>query len=207
VSEANDDVLAEIIELARCQTGATTITANTRLYSDLGMTGDDAQEFMTAFAVKYDVDMSEFVWLRYFDDEGSDMMAPAIALITSVLSPSFAVRWQAARDAEREITIAHLVEVAHERAWRDPGDAFESKRNPNVLTLIFSALAVVVSAFFMLGSAIVLYALLAGELGETNLLVAFGVIATGLVFPGLAYASWRNIQRKLASAEPVRTAS
>jgi hypothetical protein len=201
VSEADDQVLAEIIELARNQTGANTITANTRLYADLGMTGDDAQEFMTAFAVKYDVDMESFIWLRYFDDEGSDMMAPAMALIASVLSPSFAVRWQAAHDAEREITIGHLVDVASERTWRDPADTYIRKRNPIVLTLIFSAVSLLVSAFFVLGSAIVLYALLAGELGETNLLAAFGVIATGLVFPWLAYASWLNIQRKLASAE------
>jgi hypothetical protein len=206
VSDA-DGVLGEIIDLARKQTGAKTITANTRLYADLGMTGDDAQEFMTAFAVKYDVDMSEFVWLRYFDDEGSDMMGPAIVLAASVLSASFAVRWQAAHDAEREITIGHLVGIAGERTWRDPGDAYIRKRNPIVLTLILSTVSLVVSAFFVLGSAIVLYALLAGELGETNLLVVFGVVATGLVFPWLAYTSWRNIQRKLASAEAVRTAS
>lgn len=201
MSEADDDVLAEIIELARSQTGAKTITANTRLYSDLGMTGDDAQEFMTAFAVKYDVDMESFIWLRYFDDEGSDMLAPAMALIASVLSPSFAVRWQAAHEAEREITIAHLVDIATERTWRDPGEAFKRKRNPMVLTVIFSTVAVLFSILFVLMSVIVLHALLSGKLGEENLLTVFGVIATGLVFPRLAYASWRNIQRKLASAE------
>lgn len=201
MSEAHDQVLAEIIELARNQTGAKTITAETRLYSDLGMTGDDAQEFMTAFAVKYDVDMESFVWLRYFGDEGSDMLGPAIALFASVLSPSFAVRWQAAHEAEREITIAHLVEIAAERSWRDPSDAFKRKRNPLVLSLIFSIVAVLMSAFFVFGSALVLHALLSGKLGEKNLLVVFGVIATGLVFPWLAYTSWRNIQRKLASAE------
>ena len=207
VSETDEAVLAEIIELARSQAGAKTITANTRLYADLGMTGDDAQEFMTAFAVKYDVDMGEFVWLRYFDDEGSDMMARAIALAASILSPSFAVRWQAAYDAEREITIAHLAKVAGERKWREPSDAFKRKPDPRVLTLIFSVLSVLVSAFFVFGSAVVLYALLAGDLGNNNLLVVFGVIATGLVFPWLAYASWRNIQRKLASAEPSAEAS
>jgi len=201
VSETEDAVLAEIIELARDQTGVKTITPHTRLYSDLGMTGDDAQEFMTAFAVKYDVDMGSFIWLRYFDDEGSDMMAPAIALAASVLSPSFAVRWLAAHEAEREITIAHLVKVAGERIWFEPSDALKRKPDPRVLTLIFSVLSVLVSAFFVFGSAVVLYALLAGDLGEKNLLVVFGVIATGLVFPWLAYASWRNIQRKLASAE------
>jgi hypothetical protein len=201
VSEADDTVLPEIIALARQQTGAKTITADTRLYTDLGMTGDDAEEFMTAFAVKYEVDMESFIWLRYFDDEGSDMMAPAITLIASVLSPSFAVRWQAARDAEREITIAHLAGVAAEHVWRDPTEAFTRKRNPFVLTLIFSIVAVLISVLFVLMNAIVLHALLSGKLGDENLLVVFGVIATGLVFPWLAYTSWRNIQRKLASAE------
>lgn len=201
MSGTPDAVLAEIIALAKAHTGAKTITANTRLYADLGTTGDDAQEFLTAFAVKYDVDMSGLIWLRYFDDEGMDMMGPAIALAASILSPDFAIRWQAAHDAEREITIAHLVDVADAKVWRDPGDAFRRAPAPRVLTLIFSIISVLIATFFLLGSAIVLYSLLTGRLGDKNLLVLVGVIATGLVFPGLAFASWNNIQRKLASTQ------
>lgn len=193
--------LAEIVELATQFSGATEVSENSRLYADLGLTGDDARAFIETFAAKYDIDMGALVWLRYFDDEGSDMMGPALALAASVLSPHFAVRWQAARDAEREITIAHLVDVAQLGAWRDPGDASKRVRGPMVLTLIFSTLSVLVSAFFVLGSAAVLYTLLAGNLGQKSLVVTLGVIATGLVFPALAYASWRAIERKLASAE------
>ncbi|MEZ5960327.1 MAG: DUF1493 family protein [Hyphomonadaceae bacterium] len=200
MSAADDAVLGEIIAAAKRATAAANIDANTRLYADLGMTGDDASNFMDEFAAKYAVDMSSFVWLRYFDDEGSDMMGPAIALAASILSPSFAVRWQAARDAQREITIAHLAEVARTTLWRHPGEALKTTRGPGVLTLVFSSISIAIAVFFGLGSVLVFYALVAGELGEQNLLVALGVIATGLVFPALGYASWRKIRRKLASA-------
>lgn len=204
MSEADDKVLAEIIELARNQTGAKTITANTRLYADLGMTGDDAQEFMTAFAVKYDVDMESLVWLRYFENESSmtDMLEPTMAMVISILNPSFALRWQAAEDAEREITVGHLVEIARERKWRDPSEAFQRQQKMSVVGLIFSAAATLVSAFFLLLGVMVIYGLLAGQLGDQKVLTLVGVAAVTIFFPlYAAYATWRQISAKLASAE------
>ena len=200
MSATADTLLAELIELAKHHGETSKVDADTRLYADLGLTGDDAGNFMTAFSVKYEVDMSAFVWLRYFDNEGSDLMGPAIALAACAISPSFAVRWHAAHDAEREITIAHLADVARAKVWRDPGQAFRRTKAPRVPTLIFSVLSVLLAAFFLLGSLAVLHAFLNGQLGDKNLLVLFGVIATGLVFPGLAFASWRQIRRKLATA-------
>lgn len=204
MSEADDAVLAELIESAKALTGAKTVTSATRLYADLGLTGDDAEMFMAAFANRFGVDMAGFTWLRFFEDESNmaDMLMPALMLGASVLSPGFAVHWQRARDAEREITIAHLVEVAQRKAWQDPSEAFKRAPKPMGLTLIFSAAAILILAFFLVLGVVVISGFLAGELGEQRVLALVGVAAMSIALPAyLIYASWRQIQRKLASAE------
>ncbi len=203
-----DTLLAEIVELAKHHSGASNVGADTRLYADLGLTGDDAHNFMTAFAAKYDVDMNALAGLRYFDDEGSDMQGPAITLMACALSPSFAARWRTALEAEREVTIAHLAAVARSKVWRDPGEAFRRAPKSAPLTLIFSALSLLTMAFFFLLGIVVAYGFLTGELGDRNLLTLFGIVAIGLFFPVyLTYVSWRNIERKLASAGPSAAAN
>ncbi|MEQ1811966.1 MAG: DUF1493 family protein [Terricaulis sp.] len=199
---ADDTLLEEIIELAKNRTGKSAVTPETRLYADLGMTGDDAHEFLLAFATKYDVDMERLIWLRFFDDEPStnDLMAPAITLAASVLSPSFAIRWQAARDAEREITIAHLADVARAKVWSDPGDAYRRTRGHSPLVLIFSAASLSLLAFFVLLGIAVGYAFLAGQLGDKNYIALLGVLAVSVLPFFFAFSSWQSIQRKLASA-------
>lgn len=203
MSEANDAVLAEIIESAKAFTHAKTITPQTRLYADLGMDGDDADEFLTPFAARYGVDMRPMVWQRFFSNEPTmtDMLTPALILAASVLSPSFAVRWQAARHAEREITVAHLADVSRSKVWRDPSEASARKHKLSILTLLFSSIALLVLAFFVVLGVVVIYAVLAGEMGEQKVLALVGVAAMSIVSPFyLAYDSWRQISAKLASA-------
>ena len=204
MSDDADDVLAEIIESAKAFTRAKTVTADTRLCADLGMDGDDADEFLAAFSARFDVDMSAMVWQRFFEGEPSmsDMLTPALVLGASALNPSFAVRWQAARQAEREITLQHLAEVARIKVWRDPSEASARHHKLSALTLIFSSAAVLILAFFVALGVIVIYAFLNGAMGEQRVLALVGVAVMSIIFPAyLAYASWRNIQRKLASAE------
>lgn len=204
MSDTDDALLAEIIEQAKSHTGAKTVTSETRLHADLGMTGDDAERFLQAFAIKYDVDMGALEWQRYFENEPTmaDMLMPAMVLGASVLSPAFAVRWQTAREAEREITIAHLVEVASEKVWREPDESFRRAPKSNALTLVLSVLALLTMGLFVAIGVAVLHAFLTGALGEQRVLVLIGIAATGVALPiYLCYASWRQIQRKLASAE------
>jgi hypothetical protein len=203
VSDDADDVLAEIIESAKAFTGAKTVTPQTRLYADLGMDGDDADEFLMAFETEYGVDMTPMVWQRFFSDEPTmtDMLTPAIVLASSVLSPSFAVRWQAARLAEREVTIAHLANVAHSKLWRDPSETSARQHKSSGLSLIFSSIALLIMALFIVLGVIVIYAFLAGEMGERRVLALVGLAAMSIVLPvHLAHASWRQIRAKLASA-------
>ncbi|MBX3430624.1 MAG: DUF1493 family protein [Hyphomonadaceae bacterium] len=199
----SDDIpLGEIIDLAKNRTGRQQVTPDTRLYADLGMTGEDAREFLLALAAKYDIDLERLIWLRYFDDEPSisDLMEPAITLGASVLSPDFAIRWQAARKVEREITIAHLADVARAKVWTDPGDAFRRARGYSPLVIALSAASVLLMAFFVLLGAIVAYAIITGQLGEVNVVALVGVIAVSVLPFFFAFTSWRSIERKLASA-------
>lgn len=197
----DDVVLAEIIALAKHVSEVDSVGPNARLFSDLHLDGDVAREFMERFAGQYDVDMTNFVWLRYFGDEGFDMMGPAFAMAASVLSTDFALRWHQAREAEREITIEHLVDVARTRVWRDPGVEFRMPPTQSVVMLAFSAVSVLVTAFFLLLGIAVIYGFLTGELGDGGLLTLFGIAAVSIFFPAyLAFGSWRNIERKLASA-------
>ncbi|MBC7782895.1 MAG: DUF1493 family protein [Burkholderiales bacterium] len=195
----HDDLLAEIVELVKSHTGVSTVTANTRLYSDLGMTGDDADAFMKAFAVKYGPDLGGLNWQRYFDHEPgtSDMLEPALVLAASMLRPSFAVRWHAARNAKRDITVAHLADVARAKVWRDPDESFRRDPKSQPLTLIFSVISLVTMAFFVLLGGVVIYAFLAGELGNQTPLVLVGIVAMGLLPIYFAVVSWRQIQTKL----------
>lgn len=53
------------------------INRDTKLVSDLKITGDDAEEFFLAFAKEFDVDVSEFKIGDYFGDE-EDFVSGAI---------------------------------------------------------------------------------------------------------------------------------
>jgi len=53
------------------------ITKETRIEDDLGVSGDDAVEFIIAFGKKFNVDISNFMIAEYFEPEG-DIILPTI---------------------------------------------------------------------------------------------------------------------------------
>lgn len=120
---ANDpmDLLPEI--LVKKHSGSADVHPESRLFTDLGMDGDDASEFLQAFSQRFDIDWTGFHWLRYFGDEGIDVFAPVFSVVAQSLSANFRQRWKAAREAEREITVAHLARVAEAKRWIEPPDA------------------------------------------------------------------------------------
>ena len=69
------------------------------------------------------------------------------------------------------------------------------------LVLFFSALSMVAMGFFVMLGVIVAYALVTGQLGQTHPLALAGVVAVSVLPLYLAFASWRAISHKLASAE------
>lgn len=69
----------------------------TRIEEDLGVTGDDAVDFLIAYGKAFNVDVTKFMAADYFDGEG-DSMLPAIGrLLTGK-----------AKRANKVLTIGHL---------------------------------------------------------------------------------------------------
>ncbi|NTX31341.1 DUF1493 family protein [Burkholderia pyrrocinia] len=84
------------------------LSADTRLWEDLGQTGDEANDFMGRFFERFAVDTGDFDFHRYFLMEGE-------GLFYSVFR-----RWvlRKPHDFKREpITLAMLHRAAVERKW------------------------------------------------------------------------------------------
>jgi hypothetical protein len=175
------------------------ITPEMRLHADLHLTGDDAHGLMALFQDRFKVDMSGFVWLRYFEDEGWNFLDPAVVMVGSLFSRRFAAQWTAAEAAEREITVAHLAEVADRRVWFDPGPEHHRARLTglgNVLSLVAATPIVFLAAL----GAIACYGYFSGEVGGVSWLTAAGLIAMTLFPLFFVWNAIGNVRRKLASA-------
>ncbi|KUZ73585.1 hypothetical protein WI36_15375 [Burkholderia ubonensis] len=84
------------------------LSAATRLWEDLGQTGDEANDFMGLFFERFAVDTGDFDFHRYFLMEGEGMLY------------SLFQRWvlRKPHGLEREsITLAMLYRAAVERKW------------------------------------------------------------------------------------------
>jgi hypothetical protein len=71
------------------------ISLESRLLEDLGMEGDDAQEFFQRFAREFDVDLSAMRWRRHFSDEGFfSWSTPDIPVtVRDLIDAASAKRW------------------------------------------------------------------------------------------------------------------
>ena len=83
------------------------ILIKTRLYHDVGLDGDEAEEFIEAFAEAFNVDMKGFEFYRYFNKEGLD----SLALLGSLFKTK---RDQKPLD---EITVEMLEQAALKKRW------------------------------------------------------------------------------------------
>jgi len=57
------------------------VTAETRIYHDLNVYGDDAEEFLVAYAEMFNVNLSCFVFSDYFPDEGFPFISEILRII------------------------------------------------------------------------------------------------------------------------------
>ncbi|MCW3465167.1 DUF1493 family protein [Chitinophaga nivalis] len=73
------------------------ITSETMLEDDLGITGDDAVEFIIAFGKVFNVDVSHFMAAEYFEPEG-DIIIPAIMRFLTGKK----------KKATKKLTVGHL---------------------------------------------------------------------------------------------------
>lgn len=108
------------------------VTPETTLQGDAGLEGDDAREFLAAFASTFDVSLDSLRFADHFGDEGFPVAAGLLlmtAVISTVLWPWCLPGWLAAawwwqrRCARkcRELTVADLMQSANAGRWLEPG--------------------------------------------------------------------------------------
>ena len=97
------EIEKRVIHLVSEETGANInkISPETALLHDLGVDGDDADEFIIRFADEFDVDISEFQFEEYFGSEGG--FCPFF-----IFSPSW---WKGDHKLKR-LTIMDLINAA-----------------------------------------------------------------------------------------------
>ncbi|MFK8102492.1 MAG: DUF1493 family protein [Saprospiraceae bacterium] len=87
------------------------LTRNTELEHDLGITGDDAHEFMEAFFKKFQIKEKAFDLNKYFEPEGF-----------SLINLKWLFGKRTAKEIRKPIRLGHLEKVAESGYWVDPTD-------------------------------------------------------------------------------------
>ncbi|HEY3800714.1 MAG TPA: DUF1493 family protein [Caulobacteraceae bacterium] len=101
--------VAEVVmALVRRVSGAETIDAGTRLFHDLGLTGEQAIELLSQVGATFDVSFSAFERDRYFPDD-DEAVGDELSRLLSL----------APRD-KAPFTVGHLIAVAETGGWFDP---------------------------------------------------------------------------------------
>jgi len=69
--KANEKLFNELVMFVRNQIGVydTLITRKTLIEDELGVTGDDAEDLLITFSRRYNIDISNFNFTKYFYDE------------------------------------------------------------------------------------------------------------------------------------------
>ncbi len=61
----------EIIDFLKEETYEDEITSDTDIFNECGVSGDDSHELIEKYHLKYNVDMSNYLWYFHCDEEGS----------------------------------------------------------------------------------------------------------------------------------------
>ncbi len=73
------------------------VTEDAGLENDLGISGDDAVDFIVAFGKEFNVDITKFMAADYFSPEGDPILPAIIRIVTGKKPPK-----------QKELTIKHL---------------------------------------------------------------------------------------------------
>lgn len=76
------------------------VTPDADLENDLGISGDDATEFLMAFGKEFEVDISNFMAANYFSPEGDSILPAIIRMFTGKKHPK-----------QKSLTIKDLVKA------------------------------------------------------------------------------------------------
>ena len=58
------------------------VTRDAKIENDLGLTGDDAMDFLIAYGKAFNVDVTKFMAADYFDAEGDPILPAVIRMFT-----------------------------------------------------------------------------------------------------------------------------
>ncbi len=104
-----DEIVSELLDMAAIYCGPIRrSTAASRLFHDLGLSGEDAIDYLHEVFRRYGVRSEGFRFDEYFPDEAEG----AFVHLLSLLSPI--KRWW------KELTVEHLVKVCMSKRWFDP---------------------------------------------------------------------------------------
>ncbi len=151
---------------------------------------------MRQLSLRFDVDLAGFHFLRHFAAEDFDLLAPAIVSVAGLICPTLRRKWMAALDAEREITVSHLLRIVEARRWIEPGETARRKRGFSGARLLFS-LAAILLLFAMPLFFVAAAAYAPAPRSRLEYIAGAGFFLAVLAY--MALASWRGIRRKLAS--------
>jgi hypothetical protein len=98
----------KIIELIETEFWESNLNSDSDIFSQVGIDGDDCDEFLQKFSEKYGVDMSDFLWYFHYQDEAS---------ITFNLGSRF-FKTPNQRVQEIPITPKMLAEFATTKKWK-----------------------------------------------------------------------------------------
>lgn len=74
----NEEVFSDLVAFIHKQSRVfdIPITMETSIENDLGITGDDGEDFIVQFSKKYGIDISDFYFTKYFYPEPSMLSMP-----------------------------------------------------------------------------------------------------------------------------------
>lgn len=102
-----NNVYSDVVEIIQQYVpGTESIESGTRLFHDLLLMGDDAEEILLAIHKKYGVDFSSFKWKEYFP---SEYAAPFVSILMSLNLYRM--------DQKKPITVNDIVVAINERKW------------------------------------------------------------------------------------------
>jgi hypothetical protein len=89
------------------------ITKHSSLEDDLGVTGNDAEDFMELFVENFKVDYSGFDTAKYFSNEGFDLLG-ITTLVRKLLGSS------TSKKSSYKLTVRDLEDWVIRGYWKDP---------------------------------------------------------------------------------------
>lgn len=95
----NSMIFARIKEFTIKQTGVSVkkVVENAEIENDLGVSGDDAIDFIVAFGKEFNVNISGFMAADYFSPEGDSILPAILRMFTGKKHPK-----------QKELRIKHL---------------------------------------------------------------------------------------------------